>query len=71
MQEEKFITIDQHTQHVEAHLECVEDGIHAILNMLQVHPHVNNQPAAAPVIGEEVKVEEEEKEEGKLLHYFL
>ena len=67
VQETTINTIDQRTQRVEAHLQGVEDGIHAILNILQARPPVNNQVAAAAAaiaIGEETK-EEEEAKEGK------
>lgn len=66
VQETTINTIDQRTQRVEARLQGVEDGIHAILNILQARPPVNNQvaaAAAAPIaIGEETK---EEAKEGK------
>jgi galactokinase/mevalonate kinase-like predicted kinase len=48
-------TIDQRTQRVEARLQRVEDGIDAILNMLQARPPVNNQVAVAAAIDEEAK----------------
>ena len=71
VQETTLNTIEQRAQCVETRLQGVEDGIHAILNILQARPPVNNQvaAAAAPVaIGEERKEEtkeEETKEEGK------
>ena len=66
MQETILSTIDQRTQRVEARLQRVEDGIHAILNMLQSRPPVNNQVAAAAAV-EETKEEakQEEAKEGK------
>ena len=72
-QETTINTIDQRTQCVEARLQGVEDGIHAILNILQARPPVNNQVTAAAAaaavavaIGEETKEEtKEEEKEGK------
>jgi hypothetical protein len=62
VQEISLNTIDQRDQRVEARLQRVEDGMHAILNMLQARPPVNNQLAGAAGIVEETK--EEGKEEG-------
>jgi hypothetical protein len=58
---------NQRSERMEARLERVEDGMHAILNLLQArHPVNNNQFAAAASIAaiEETK-EERKEEEGK------
>jgi hypothetical protein len=71
VQETTVATIDQRTQRVEARLQGVEDGIHAILNILQARPPVNNQVAVAPAAAIEETKEEETKEEAKEGKSFL
>jgi hypothetical protein len=58
---------NQCSERMEARLERVEDGMHAILNLLQARPPVNNNQfaAAASIAAIEETKEERKEEEGK------